>query len=157
MALPRKDLHRLKIEELTDYEKALYEEFSEIMSDIFGEKIELVRGKVLLDFLLASEEERKRLSEQMITDGEATLAEASLKLMDHEEWRSNIIRGLKMMNDLIEKNKVRIVRITKEIRDLSPEEIEALKKTPDAEVGSKEFTGRFIISLVVETGKKSIF
>lgn len=157
MALPRKNLHRLKIEELTDYERALYEEFADIMSEITGEKIEFVRGKILLDFLLASEEEKKRLNEQMLVDGEATLAEASLKLMDHEEWRTNITRGLKMMNDLIEKHRVRIVRLTKEIRDLEPAEIEALKKTPGAEVGDKEFTGRWIISLVVETGKKSIF
>lgn len=157
MASSRKNLHRVKIEELSTYEKALYEEFADLMSEVLGEKIELVRGKVLLDFLLTTEEERKKLNEMMKNEGEATLAEASLGLMNHEEWRKNIERGLKVMNEFIEKHKVRIVRLTKEIRDLEPAEIEALKKTPGAEVGDHEFTGRWIISLVVETGEKHIF
>lgn len=169
MPLTRKDLHRLKIEELTDYEKSLYEEFSEIVSEIYGEKIELRRAKILLDFLLASEEEKEKLNELMKDEGEATLAEASLKLMDHKEWKKNIEKGLRMMNKLIEKYRVRMVRLTQEIRDLEPAEIEALKKdppaeviealkaNPDSEVGDKEFTGRWIITLVVETGQKQVF
>lgn len=188
--LVRKDLYKIKVQDLSEDELAIYELFCQVLEGIYQKEVHLGKGKMLLDFLLQSESERERTSELMEKELVITIQEAADNLMKKEEWQEMSKRGIDMMNKLIAKNPVRIVRLTQEIRDYPAELKELEQKQADpkiqvteyqelersiqdvkqkieeiqkesgkkpSEISCKEFTGRFFISIVIETGKTQIF